>query len=119
VSRAARASSPDDGADEGPGDGTVDVVSGGGPERHSGIAEHAPGAALPAGKVVAGGEAEQLTGRCPRLRAVTGKAEGGGRDRHGTTATPGSGAAQQVRGGSSPSAGMPRSPFMRQAQCAK
>src|SRR6266550_1731646 len=40
-----RASSPDDGADEGPGDGTVDVVSGGDPERHSGIAKHAPGAA--------------------------------------------------------------------------
>ena len=42
---AARASSPDDGADEGPEDGTVDVVSGGNTERHSGIAEHAPGAA--------------------------------------------------------------------------
>ncbi len=41
----ARASSPDDGADEDPGDGTVDIVSGGDPERHSGIAEHASGAA--------------------------------------------------------------------------
>ena len=42
---AARASSPDDGADDGFGGGTVDVVSGGNPERRSGIAEHAPGAA--------------------------------------------------------------------------
>ena len=45
AARAARASSPDDGAGEGPEDGTVDVVSGGDPERRSGIAEHAPGAA--------------------------------------------------------------------------
>ena len=50
---AARAFSPDDGADEGPGDGTVDVVSGGDPGRHSGIAEHAPGAAC--GLAPAGG----------------------------------------------------------------
>jgi hypothetical protein len=34
---ASRAFSPDDGADEGPGDGTVDVVSGGDPGRHSGL----------------------------------------------------------------------------------
>ena len=42
---AARASSPDDGADECSGRGAVDVVSGGNPERRPGIAEHAPGAA--------------------------------------------------------------------------
>src|SRR2546421_6250460 len=40
----ARASSPDGGADECSGRGAVEVVSGGEPERHSGIAEHAPGA---------------------------------------------------------------------------
>ena len=40
-----RASSPDDGGDDGFGGGAVEVVSGGDPERHPGIAEHAPGAA--------------------------------------------------------------------------
>ena len=40
-----RASSPDDGGDDGFGGGAVEVVSGGDPERHSGIAVHAPGAA--------------------------------------------------------------------------
>ena len=40
----ARASSPDGGADECSGRGAVGVVSGGEPERDSGIAGHAPGA---------------------------------------------------------------------------
>ena len=38
------ASFPHGGAEERPGDGAVDVVSGGGPERCSGITGHAPGA---------------------------------------------------------------------------
>jgi len=50
-----RAFSPDDGASEGFGGGTVDVVSGGDPERRSGIAEHAPGAAGGLGRA-GGGE---------------------------------------------------------------
>ena len=40
-------------------------------------------------------------------------------DRHGPTATPDTDAAQQVRGGSSPSADMPRSPSCVQARWAK
>src|SRR5579859_6207845 len=51
-----RASSPDDGASEGFGGGTVDVVSGGDPERHSGIAGHAPGAAGGLGRAGGGGD---------------------------------------------------------------
>ena len=39
-----RASSPDDGGNDGFGGGAVEVVSGGDPERHSGIAVHARGA---------------------------------------------------------------------------
>ena len=51
----ARASSPDGGADECSGRGTVGVVSGGGPERHSEIAGDPPGAAGGLGRA-GGGE---------------------------------------------------------------
>ena len=51
-----RASSPDDGGDDGFGGGAVEVVSGGDPERHSGIAEHAPGAAGGLARAGGGGE---------------------------------------------------------------
>ena len=51
----ARASSADGGADECSGRGAVGVVSGGDPERHSGIADHAPGAAGGLGRAGGGG----------------------------------------------------------------
>jgi len=52
----ARASSSDGGADECSGRGAVEVVSGGEPERHSGIAEHAPGAAGGLARAGGGGD---------------------------------------------------------------
>ncbi len=51
----ARASSVD-GADEGLGEGTVDVVAGGEPERRSEVVEHAPGAVGGVGCADGGGD---------------------------------------------------------------
>ena len=51
-----RASSADGGADESPGKGIVDVVSGGEPEGRSGVAEHARGAAGGPGRAGGGGD---------------------------------------------------------------
>ena len=51
-----RASSPDDGGDDGFGGGAVEVVSGGDPERHSGIAGHALGAVGGLGRAGGGGD---------------------------------------------------------------
>ena len=50
------ASSPHGGADESLGEGTVDVVSGGEPERCSGVTEHAPGAVGGLGRAGSGGD---------------------------------------------------------------
>ena len=68
---------------------------------------------LPAGEIVTGSKVEQLIGRGPRFRAIAGEPDSEGGDRHETTAAEDAVAAQRVQVGSSPSAGMPRSPFMR------
>ena len=52
----ARASSADGGAEECPGKGVVDVVSGGEPEGRSGVTEHALGAAGGVGRADGGGD---------------------------------------------------------------
>src|SRR5262249_59990380 len=50
------ASSPHGGADESSGQGSVDVVSGGGPEGCSGVTGHAPGAVGGLGRASGGGD---------------------------------------------------------------
>jgi len=92
--------------------GPVDGVDAAGQAHRVGAVTGRLKLGFPAGKVLAGDELEQLVGRCPRWRAGS-KAEGSGWDRHRTTATGDAGAARLPRGGSSPSADKPRSPFMR------
>src|SRR5262249_48409296 len=69
------ASSPDGGADENPGDGTVDVVSGGETKRCPEVARHAPGAAGGLGR--AGGGGDRGGARCFRVSMAMARSRAG------------------------------------------